>query len=171
MHFLGKSIYNFRVFLKDRNSCVSDLWIFICVPSKLLNMPSNLSSHSLISKFCYWKKKKKFLLTSLLTCIILFFLGISEGGLEGRCSTISEMESQPPGIKWRRASLFGSLFHIEWDITQMVLATSQTGYCSSPSGRCWRGISRMVFFLPLFLFYILCLSPLLNCFFGRASPT
>lgn len=117
------------------------------------------------------EKKKKFLLTSLLTCIILFFLGISEGGLEGRCSTISEMESQPPGIKWRRASLFGSLFHIEWDITQMVLATSQTGYCSSPSGRCWRGISRMVFFLPLFLFYILCLSPLLNCFFGRASPT
>lgn len=45
----------------------------------------------------------------------------------------------------------------------MVLANSQTGYCSSPSGRCRQGISRMVFFLCLFLFYILCLSPLLNC--------
>lgn len=49
----------------------------------------------------------------------------------------------------------------------MVLATIQTGYCLSPSGRCWRGISRMVFFLSPFLSYIPCLSLQFRYFFWQ----
>lgn len=53
----------------------------------------------------------------------------------------------------------------------MVLATIQAGYYLSPSGRCWWGISRMVFFLSLFslLFFVpFCPAPMF--FFWQSMP-
>ena len=157
-------MHNYRVFIRGRNSCVSDLNISISVASQFEMY------HQTIAQFIDFKV---LLLVRKLFISWCYFvaLGLSEEVWKGNV---------PQNQRWsgellvlnevKHLSL--ALVFIQYKILhRWYWPLSKLPIARVPLADTGRVISRMVFFQSLFLFYILCLCPLLTSFFGRACLT